>query len=62
MLLSVQGGSEGLAQITEFPDGYERESHTMKGVASAKAPGWQGHGQPGHCSRGSGREVSLDRK
>ena len=39
MLLSVQGGSEGLAQITEFPDGYERESHTMKGVASAKAPG-----------------------
>ena len=64
MLLSVQDGSEGLAQIMEFPSGYERESHTMKGAASAKALGWQGqgHGQPGHYSRGSGGEASLDRK
>ena len=43
----VQGGSEGLAQGMEFPEGCERESHKMKGTASAKTLGWhsQGHGQ-----------------
>ena len=60
----MQGGSEGLAQRMEFLDGCERESHKTKGAATAKALGWQGqgHGQPGHYSRGSSGEASLDRK